>query len=325
MLRAIGRLRAGGGGASLDLDFSSGVIDSRLTCSGGANGTRVNSAGVIVAATCPRFDYDSVAQKYWLLIEGARTNSLLNSTIDGANLATQSVTVTAVAHTLTFYGTGTVTLSGVSTAGPLVGSGAYPTRSTLTFTPTAGSLTLTVSGAVQFAQLEIGAFATSYIPTAGAAVTRTADIVTMTGANFSSWYNQTQGTFVVEASTAATSPTAAPILTAQIAGGADRHQLSMFTATSATVAGGAVQANMGTNVAQSAKLAYAYAANDFAVVANGGTVETDTSGTVPSSMTYLTIGKFDFGGGLSLGGRIPRIRYYPNRLPNAQLQALTAA
>lgn len=84
--------------------------------------------------------------------------NLLNAT---ATLSTQSVTVTAVAHTLAFTGTGTVTLSGVSTDGPLVGTGAS-NRVTLTFTPTAGSLTLTVTGSVTLAQLEIGATATAY-------------------------------------------------------------------------------------------------------------------------------------------------------------------
>lgn len=70
-------------------------------------------------------------------------------------LATQSVDVEAVPHFLSFYGTGTVTLSGASTAGPLVGAGDTD-RVSLAFTPSAGSLTLTVSGDVIDAQLERG-------------------------------------------------------------------------------------------------------------------------------------------------------------------------
>lgn len=92
----------------------------------------------------------------WMPKTGRR--NLLNAT---DTLSTQSVTVTAVAHTLAFTGTGTVTLSGVSTAGPLIGTGAG-NRVTLTFTPTAGSLTLTISGSVTLAQLEIGSSATAY-------------------------------------------------------------------------------------------------------------------------------------------------------------------
>lgn len=92
----------------------------------------------------------------WMPKTGRR--NLLNAT---ETLATQSVTVTAAAHTLAFTGTGTVTLSGASTAGPLIGTGAS-NRVTLTFTPIAASLTLTVTGSVTLAQLELGSTATAY-------------------------------------------------------------------------------------------------------------------------------------------------------------------
>lgn len=75
-------------------------------------------------------------------------------------LATQSVAVTAAAQTLSFYGTGAVVLSGAY-VGTLVGTGAS-NRVSLTFTPTAGSLTLTVTGSVTQAQLELGSTATNY-------------------------------------------------------------------------------------------------------------------------------------------------------------------
>jgi len=88
-------------------------------------------------------------------------SGIRNLLIATATLATQSVTVTAAQHTLSFRGTGTVTLSGASTAGPLVGTGASDIVS-LTFTPSAGSLTLTVSGTVEIAQLELGPIRTTY-------------------------------------------------------------------------------------------------------------------------------------------------------------------
>lgn len=107
-----------------------------------------------------------------VLIEDARTNLFLNSAVG----VTQNVTVAAVAHTLSLRGTGTITLTGVSTAGPLVGTGAA-NRVALTFTPTAGTLTLTISGAVTNVQLEAGGFASSWIPTAGTSVARAADVL----------------------------------------------------------------------------------------------------------------------------------------------------
>lgn len=75
-------------------------------------------------------------------------------------LATQSYTTAAAAYTLSFTGTGTVTLSGAY-VGSLVGTGAS-NRVSLTFTSTAASLTLTVSGSVTFAQLEKGSAVTNY-------------------------------------------------------------------------------------------------------------------------------------------------------------------
>jgi len=88
-------------------------------------------------------------------------SGLRNLLIATATLATQSVAVTAAEHTLSFRGTGTVTLSGASTAGPLVGTGSGDIVS-LTFTPSAGALTLTVSGTVEIAQLELGPTRTTY-------------------------------------------------------------------------------------------------------------------------------------------------------------------
>jgi len=109
-----------------------------------------------------------------LLAEPATTNLLLNTN----TLSTQSATVTAVSHTLHFTGTGTITLSGASTAGPLVGTGTgEENRVSLVFTPSAGSLTLTVTGTVTNAQLETGV-QTSYIPSAGSQAIRAADVTT---------------------------------------------------------------------------------------------------------------------------------------------------
>ena len=49
------------------------------------------------------------------------------------------------------------------------------------------------------AQLEAGTFPTSYIPTTDSAATRSADVASITGSAFSSWYRQDEGTFFVNA------------------------------------------------------------------------------------------------------------------------------
>lgn len=85
----------------------------------------------------------------------ARKNVLLATDV----LATQSVTAIAAQYTLSFTGTGSVTLSGTAT-GTLTGTGTD--RASLTFTPTAGTLTLTVSGSVTKAQVELGSTAGPY-------------------------------------------------------------------------------------------------------------------------------------------------------------------
>ena len=118
----------------------------------------------------PRIDYTGGGCPS-ILLEPLRTNLLLNS----ATVVTQTRTTTAVANTLSFYGTGTITLSGTF-AGTLVGTGAS-NRVSLTFTPTAGSLVLTVSGSCTNGQLEAGAYPTSYIPTVASTVTRNADVL----------------------------------------------------------------------------------------------------------------------------------------------------
>lgn len=154
--------------------------------------TYFDASGNIQTASVnqPRFTYDPVTfAPLGLLIEEQRTNILLNS----AALSTQSVTVTATAYTLSFYGTGSVTLSGTST-GTLAGTGAN-NRVNLTFTPTAGTLTLTVTGTVKWANLEVGSFATSWISTTSVAVTRAQEDDYTTNM---SWLNYASCTFVVE-------------------------------------------------------------------------------------------------------------------------------
>jgi hypothetical protein len=314
---------------SLLLTFAGAeTLDPRITFTRASTATFTGSNGLIqtAAINAPRFDYNpTTLAPLGLLIEEQRTNLVLNS----ATLATQNVTVTAVAHTLSFYGTGTVTLSGTSTAGPLLGTGAYPARSTLTFTPTAGTLTLTVSGTVEFAQLEIGAFPTSYIPTVASQVTRSADLAVMTGTNFSSWYNQAEGTLFGEyAGINNTQVAARRLAEIGVAGLTTNRFIAGYSSTSNSrwivTNGGVTQANIFVvTTAFSGKFAGAYAANNFQSAVNATLGTEDTSGTVPT-VNALFIGSDSVStANTVINGTIRQIAYYPRRLTDSQLQAIT--
>lgn len=313
----------------LALDFTTASLDPRITftrTTGASNpATYINSSGVITAATNnqPRFDYDPVTLVCkGLLIEESRTNSLLNTDL----LSTQIVTVTAAVRTLSFYGTGSVTLSGAHAA-TVSGTGAYPTRTTYSFTPTAGALTLTVTGTVQFAQLEAGAFATSYIPTELTALTRNADVAVMTGTNFSDWYNASEGSFVTQSiakpeSINGTTTFMVYASATDFAGFAppavNQGRLLMRTAAGFTV-------NISKNPMPSTsvwKQAAGLKTNSAAYYVNGAVVNTDTSVTM-CAPTTASIG-CQFGASDFCNTHIQKISYWPQRLTNAELAAFSS-
>jgi hypothetical protein len=176
-------------------------------------------------------------------------------------------------------------------------------------------------------QCEAGAFATSYIPTVASQVTRSADVATMTGTNFSSWYNQPQGTFVVSADTVkpTTAAVTCVITSADDGTSANRLMVRYLTANIealnivSSVIETQLQKTYSSNSVDSA--AFAYAASDFAFTTNGGAVLTDATGSVP------VVNRLNIGNTVSVGqlnGHIRQIAFYNTRLPNATLQALTA-
>lgn len=318
---------------SLDLNFAATKSLSPLvTFTRASGGTYIDSDGVLktTSTNAPRFDHNpTTGESLGLLVEGQRTNLLLNS----ETLSTQSVTVTAAAHTLSFTGTGTITLSGASTAGPLVGTGTgEANRVTLTFTPTAGTLTLTVSGTVSNAQLEAGAFRTSYIPTTTSAATRAADVASITGTNFSSWYRQDEGTVFCEAREYPFASSAIRTFygfenSSQV--NTDWYRQWIWNGNTTvllhsiyTGSGGPVAADFQVPLVNEQKrTALAYRVNDFARSYNGATPATDSSGNLPVGIDRVGIGSNN--SALQLNGHIRRFTYWPQRLPNATLQAIT--
>lgn len=316
-------------GLSLDLQFAT---DKTLVARRGptptftraSTATFVGSNGLIQSAAInqARFDHDPVTLACkGLLMEQSTTNLVFPS----ATLTTQTRTVTAVAHTLSFYGTGTVVLSGVASA-TVTGTGAYPTRTTLTFTPTAGSLTLTVTGSVTEAQLEAGSFPTSYIPTTTASAVRAVDVCSITGSAFTEFYNQSEGTLFAQTKKTSTNINAFMLSVSDntFNNGHDLRYTDITTASSLTNVSNVSQATGFTGTITSGattKQIMAYKLNDYAYSLNGAASITDTVALVP------TVNRLNIGAAYNNtqvgNGHIQSILYYKKRLPNAKLQTLT--
>ena len=171
------------------------------------------------------------------------------------------------------------------------------------------------------AQLEAGAFATSYIPTEASQVTRTADVATMTGTNFSDWFNATEGTFVAKAITAQADAGYAITCT----DGTSANQLALVNGTGTgafqVVTSTSLVVNMATRQ-KTASIVGGYKVNNFAASVNAGTVATDTSGALPT-LTRLDFGKRGDTAAFTLNGTISKVMYWPQRLTNAEVQTFS--
>jgi hypothetical protein len=177
------------------------------------------------------------------------------------------------------------------------------------------------------AQLEAGAFPTSYIPTTTAAATRSADVARITGANFSSWYRQDEGTVFADASSYMGSAAVTRGVVSIEGAAGDVHRIfrqSDLQPVAQTLVSNTSQATFGFgaiwSTAASRRISYAYAVNNYAGSIDGGAAQKDTTGVLPAAST-LNIGNLS--GGNQFGGTIRRLTYWPKRLPDAQLRVLT--
>jgi hypothetical protein len=174
------------------------------------------------------------------------------------------------------------------------------------------------------AQLETGAFPTSYIPTTAATVTRAADVASITGSNFSSWYNQTEGTvftdFILSSATLAT-------FIATLSDGTNNNRQQLYSETSSfllrTSASGVASNNtIGTSAANvPSKICYALASGQTFASDNGTAVTVNTQA-LPSNLSQLGVG-LSAVGGASGAITIKRLTYWPVRLANPTLQSIT--
>jgi hypothetical protein len=212
-------------------------------------------------------------------------------------------------------------------------------RFSLTFTKNAGTLAYpgldqrsggtSTSGSIYIwgAQLEAGAFATSYIPTAASTVTRSVDVASVGLSQFP--HSTTEGTFVASVSALNAAAPSTAVNLGDTTAGTERNQLRLnlnkadaVALIGGNIAGLASSANT-TSSNTVAKMAYAYKAGDMAVVLNAGTVATSSLSAVPTA-SLMRLGMYVPGQPEALNGHIRQITYIPRRLTNAELIARTS-
>jgi hypothetical protein len=175
------------------------------------------------------------------------------------------------------------------------------------------------------AMFEAGAFPTSYIPTTSATVTRAADVASITGSNFSSFYNQTAGTFYSENRIGGFQANNYPnVFNANDS--IDTNVINNFRLdyairyTYSVRAGGTAQTDFNQSPAIAAgavtKMATAVATNNGILVVNGIEQGADASLAMPTGINRLQI---PGGGDMT----IRRLTYWPTRLANTTLQQIT--
>lgn len=174
------------------------------------------------------------------------------------------------------------------------------------------------------AQLEAGSFATSYIPTVASTVTRSADVASVN--TVSPWYNSSESTLFAEFDISGPSGAfggyvAQLAVTALSNNGILIYNNSVGLGTSAYIDASGV--SLGVNTANvPAKIALAYNGSSNGAVRNGGSVSS-VGTTVSGAATRLSLGS-EYGGNYVMNGHLRQIAYYPRRLTNAEIQALTS-
>ena len=192
------------------------------------------------------------------------------------------------------------------------------------------------------AQLEAGAFATSYIPTVASQVTRAADSASMIGNNFARWYNQLNGSLFmewVETSNSSTITANSGGVSLNAGGNQPCFEIiprSTDVTGSARGAGGGTTSTINSSPLASRpsgvpyKAAMAFSQNPLGNVADfslNGAAFASNVGLTGNSM--VGINELDIGkqvtSGVTVGTRcFKRVAYYSRKLAASELQGLTS-
>lgn len=288
--------------------------------------------------------------------------SVLTPTVGGGVSLNQAVTVTAVPHTMTAFAypngvttisfssrdnpnlglasfdltTGVATVLGGGTSASMVRAPNGYWRCAVTFTPTLGAsnryriTTATGSGTSSVylygAQLETGAFATSYIPTTTTSLTRNADVVSMTGTNFSDWYYASEGAFAAQYSRIAIKRFSRVFAASNVA---ESEQVTVGSGLQADgrengdikVAGVDAFLYPGNTPAANvvSRFCLSYKTGSSAASLNASAIASNAASFANPAPTQLNIGSI-VSSGQYLNGHVQKLLYWPQDLTNAEVQ-----
>jgi hypothetical protein len=318
----------------------SGALTAELATEGSAGSSNVAQAITIVANSTNTFSVflkrgntDWIRFVIWDSANNANRISAwvnLSTGALGASVVNAGTSTGGVATT-TNYGNGwyRVTLSGaVNNAAVLLNC--------LFSSAASDGVVTRVSGATYYAwgaQTESGAFVTSYIPTVASTVTRTADAASMTGTNFSNWFNDSIGTFVIALATMQTRGTTDSVIFELFNNSAKNNRRGNFinAATGNLVwrvannAGTIVDVNVNaaaTVNASKTACAWSNALTFIGESINASAVATSSSAVTPTSIDTLNIGR-GRNDNAFVNQIISRVFFYPQTLINAELQAFS--
>ena len=255
--------------------------------------------------------------------------------LNSATGVTQNITVVSGRdYAVSFSGTGSITFS-VGATGTLTGSGATALdRVSSIVTTTGTSVTCTVSGTVQYVNIEINTndssvtYPTSWMKTLGSIVTRNADVPSLTGAG--ALLGNSEGGLFIEAlafafdgafSLGEATLTSTNRLAFRWTAAGNRASLFINV-------GGVGQVGIDTPVSSVFpnifyKIALGYATNDVKIYINGVDSGSDTSATMFADDTLTDIRFTTETGALPFYGRIRQFIVFNQRPTDTQLDLVS--
>ncbi|WP_281686703.1 hypothetical protein [Pseudomonas citronellolis] len=295
-----------------------GSLMQKVTQGSAGNGYVARSSNItITAGTYSHSRFLKRGNHDWVVMSVADSISSANSARAWFNLATGVIgtidavgSVTSPAAAIEHVGNGIYRCT-------VSGNIPFATAMPFVIGVAANGSTARVAGGTRYdfgSQLEAGAFPTSYIPTTSSQVTRAADVASVN--TLSPWFNPDEGTFCVEVTAFATSGFPG------LYGTDDLSAYWSRPAANSQLTGRGSTGWLAINVPASSilKRADAYNATSAASSANGSAVIAEARARI-ASVSQLRLGVAGSG---RLNGHIRRIRYWPRRLFDNELQRITA-